>query len=612
MHFQFSFPFQSDVKTPTQTKPESSSSSSSSSSKPNDRDRLRISARNSLIEQLISRTKEINDANAPRLTEAEITEFVTGAEKEMFDMFGGDTNVKYKAKYRSLMYNIKDRKNLTLFEKISSKMIEPKQLVRMSTEELASQELAKWRENENKHQLEMITKSELDQLACGNSYVLKTHKGEEVIQDSERINLDKSIPVEDVVSVLNSSTVSSSDATTITKDSRFEKYFSPDGKSSYSGSGKKDSERSHEKKDRHESRSGSSSSKHKRKRSRERHSSHSHSSHSSHKDRERSHDKDRKERSSVSDSRKDKKDHKSSSSNSSSSSSRSKPVPDKDRKRESTSKIHSTPKVPKTDENSIIDKILKAQSTIDSILHPEEHKKITDTSSTANVSSGSVSESTALARLPSVANESDQEPTSTVTIPSPPELTPELRSTTPPPVEKAASNIIWTGNINMIDVATFQVSLSPMSGSLAMIDFPKEFDVVGRISPDTVWDYLEKIRISKDIVLVRFRPRSTSDDDETAYSTFISYLDTRQRLGVIKIPSKMVKDFYIMPLTSHRSLPSILKSTTGFDLGADRPDLLLGIIVRNRMSQSSTVHAPSKYRQQIPFIGHKPVVSVDV
>lgn len=575
------------------------------------------------------RTKEIADPNSPRLTEAEVTEFVNAAEHELFDMFGGDTNMKYKAKYRSLMYNIKDRKNLTLFEKISKKLIEPKQLVRMSTEELASQELAEWRNNENKHQLEMITKSELDMLASGNTYVLKTHKGEEVIQESsERISLDRSLPVEDLVSALNSSAVSSSDGT-VTKD-RFGKYLSPDGKSSsslHSSSSKRDSSRGHDKKsDRHESR-GSSSSKHKRKRSRERHSSHSHSSSShSHKDR----DKDKKERSSGSDSRKDKdkKEHKSSSS--SSSNSRSKHHTDKDRnKREAsnnsnssnsnsstTNKSAATPKAQKTEDISIIDKILKAESTINSILHPEEFKKTTVEATSnvgsMNVSSGSLNESSAatLTRQPSASNESDQEPTSTVT--SPPEATPEFQSTTPPPTEKYVNPVVWSGNINMIDVATFQVSLSVLSGSTAMIEFPKEFDVVGRISPDTVWDYLEKIRLSKDIVLLRFSPLTLSDD-ETAYSTFISYLDSRQRLGVIKIPSKMVKDFYILPLTSHKSLPSILKSTTGFDLGADRPDLLLGIIVRNRMTPTSGVNVPpmpSKYRQPSQFIGHKPVVIV--
>lgn len=590
---------------------------------------------------MIARTKEIVDPNAIRLTDAEIAEFVKAAEQEMFAMFGGDTNQKYKTKYRSLIYNIRDRKNLTLFEKISKKLIDPKQLVRMSTEELASQELAEWRNNENKHQLEMITKSELDLLASGNTYVLKTHKGEEVIQDAERISLDRSLPVEDLVSALNSSAVSSSDGT-VTKDNRFGKYLSPDGKSSlHSSSSKRDGSRSHEKEkksDRH------SSSKHKRKRSRERHSSHGHSSSShGHKDKDR--DKDRKEHKS-----KDKpKEHKSSSSSSSRSKHHDKPS-DKDRsyKREASHNSNSSnsnsssnnksnppaPRAPKAEDISIIDKILKAESTINSILHPEECRKVSvsnadDTPSAGPmaVSSGSLNESAAaLTRQPSAtANESDdQEPTSTVT--SPPELTPEIQST-PPPIEKQVSfnSVVWSGAISMIDVATFKVSLSVLSGSTEAIEFPKEFDVVGRIGPDTVWDYLEKIRVSKDIVLLRFSPLTLSDD-ETAYSTFIQYLDSRQRLGVIKIPSKMVKDFYILPLTSHKSLPTILKTTTGFDLGANRPDLLLGIIVRNvqpysqhnvrnrSMTPSAPVHLPpSKYRQPVasvlPPFANKAVVS---
>lgn len=52
--------------------------------------------------------------------------------------------------------------------------------VRLSPEELASQELAQWRDKEAKYQLELIKKSELDLLAASKTYVLKTHKGEEV------------------------------------------------------------------------------------------------------------------------------------------------------------------------------------------------------------------------------------------------------------------------------------------------------------------------------------------------------------------------------------------------------------------------------------------------
>ncbi|KRT83205.1 PHD finger motif containing protein [Oryctes borbonicus] len=55
--------------------------------------------------------------------------------------------------------------------------------VRLSPDDLASQELALWREREAKHQLDMIKKSELELLNCNRQYVFKTHKGEQVFED---------------------------------------------------------------------------------------------------------------------------------------------------------------------------------------------------------------------------------------------------------------------------------------------------------------------------------------------------------------------------------------------------------------------------------------------
>jgi hypothetical protein len=49
---------------------------------------------------------------------------------------------------------------------------------------MASQELALWREREAKHQLDMIKKSELELLKCNRQYVLKTHKGEQILEDN--------------------------------------------------------------------------------------------------------------------------------------------------------------------------------------------------------------------------------------------------------------------------------------------------------------------------------------------------------------------------------------------------------------------------------------------
>lgn len=67
-----------------------------------------------------------------RLTEQEIEKFVEEVEEELFALFNKDTGAKYRAKYRSLVFNIKDRKNLSLFQKISEKRIGAKQLVSFS------------------------------------------------------------------------------------------------------------------------------------------------------------------------------------------------------------------------------------------------------------------------------------------------------------------------------------------------------------------------------------------------------------------------------------------------------------------------------------------------
>lgn len=78
----------------------------------------------------MQRTAELlEDSTIMRLTEEEIDRFVDDTEREMFILFNKDTGMKYRAKYRSLVFNIKDRKNLSLFQKISEKLIEPKQLV---------------------------------------------------------------------------------------------------------------------------------------------------------------------------------------------------------------------------------------------------------------------------------------------------------------------------------------------------------------------------------------------------------------------------------------------------------------------------------------------------
>lgn len=86
---------------------------------------VRDNVRKALQEQMSIRMAE-NKEN--KFTEDEIQQFAYDTEFELHELFR-DIGMKYKAKYRSLMFNIKDRKNLTLWEKICDRSITPKQLV---------------------------------------------------------------------------------------------------------------------------------------------------------------------------------------------------------------------------------------------------------------------------------------------------------------------------------------------------------------------------------------------------------------------------------------------------------------------------------------------------
>lgn len=567
---------------------------------------IRVTVKKTLKEHLLQRTSEIDPATvSARLTEPEIDRFVAAVEEEMFAMFNKDTGTKYRAKYRTLVFNIKDRKNLSLFQKICEKRIEGKQLVRMTPEELASQELAQWRENEAKHQLEMIKKSELDLLACAKNYVLKTHKGEEVIEGKidDRVQLDPTTAVEDVVAVLNNSTVSSTselDASS-TKDASFSrsKDFDLSFGGKYStglyGSGsitsstlasstattsskKKDSRRSRSRsrsRDRRRDRSRDRSrSRHKRRRSRSR------SRHGS-KDRDRARSRHREHR--KQESRDGKMDEKVAATAASVDRNEAvgKPVEAKKPK-----KLEGKSQVPES--GNLIDQILASAGA--AVNKPPSEaateKEITPISATTA----------------SPSDNQDQEPTSTVTIPTPPHST-EFDSESPStdfgtPEElatdtrKEALKIHWTGNVHMVDVASVEMSIRSVSGNIEDVaqDFSEDLDICGTIKPEIVWDYIGQIKKSanKEICLVRFH-----SNERAAYYTLYTHLFSRKRYSVIKSPSKAIKDFYVFPLPSEQMIPMILKPLNGVGIieGDKKPDLLLGIIVKVWGKRSSTVAA---------------------
>ncbi|XP_055605971.1 death-inducer obliterator 1 [Uranotaenia lowii] len=592
---------------------------------------IRVTVKKTLKEQLILRTiEQTNDKDSvggPKLTESEVEKYVGEIENEMFALFNKDTGSRYRAKYRSLLFNIKDRKNLSLFQKISEKRLAAKELVRMTAEELASQELAQWRENENKHQLEMIKKSELDLLACAKNYVLKTHKGEEVIEGkiNERVQLDPTTAVEDVVAVLNNSAVSSTSEVdsnlspskdsygrSSSKDFSYGKYSTgiygsgsignsltagsiatttstvtttSSTSTSSSSTKKKESRRSRSRSRSRERRrdSSRSRSKHKRRRSRSR---------SRHGSRDRERDKERHREHKKHDSKDSKEKEFKTKEEASSSVALEK---DKNEAIGKTidAKKHPKPKLehkPQSLENfNLVDQIL---GSVDGSGGKSTDRK--DTSGSDKIVSADSKETSSPTSV-----EQDQEPTSTVTIPTPPHSTnfdnesPTTDFSSPSTSfddrEQKARFAHWTGNVHMIDVASVEMSIRAVSGDIEEIakDFSEDLNICGTIKPEIVLDYIGQIKKSgsKDICLVRFH-----SNESAAYYTLYSHLYSRKRYSVIKSPTAAVKDFYIFPLPSDAKIPMILKPLTGIGIieGDKKPDLLLGIIVKIKTKRSST------------------------
>ncbi|XP_057329631.1 uncharacterized protein LOC130670301 isoform X2 [Microplitis mediator] len=559
---------------------------------------IRLNVRKTLAELLTSRIKEADDL---KISNEEIENLALKIELEMYKYFR-DTGSKYKAKYRSLLFNIKDTKNLTLFRKIADKSLTPDAVVKLSPEEMASQELAEWREKETQHQLEMIKKNELDLMAQAKSIVVKTHKGEQIIENDGNIEaVDPKTPVQDIVTVLNNVDNTCSDILDEKEDTLsssiedFKKIKRSDDKKikEKDREREKDGHRSRKNKDLRDkdSKKDRSTSRSKRHRSRDR-SRGRRKSKDEKRDKEKSRERDReKDKEKSKDKSKDKDRSRRSSKSRSSSHSKSshKEYKDKDKKRsEHGDEL-------KRDNDKKKESIVQTGKLIEDRLwrHVEEE-------TTTNTLDGNDSDV------------SDREPSSTVNIETPDindevekekEAAVEIKPTiiTKDPV-KNSSLTVWRGFVNMVDVAKFFITAQEVSGHAKelMEDLPDTFDVVGRISHETVWDYISKMKKtgSKEIIIIRFT--AANDEEKIPYITLYSYLNSRSRLGVVGNVSKNIKDFYIMPFSSQSQIPPVLLPLNGPGFEEQRPHLLLGIIVQNKRKRISHTPLPVTILPKVP------------
>ncbi|XP_065502082.1 death-inducer obliterator 1 [Caloenas nicobarica] len=151
-------------------------------------------------------------------------------------------------------------------------------------------------------------------------------------------------------------------------------------------------------------------------------------------------------------------------------------------------------------------------------------------------------------------------------------------------------NTIWKGFINMQSVAKFVTKAYPVSGCFDYLseDLPDTIHIGGRISPKTVWDYVGKLKssLSKELCLIRFHP--ATEEEEVAYISLYSYFSSRGRFGVVANNNRHIKDLYLIPLSSKDPIPSKLLPFEGPGLESSRPNLILGLVICQKGKRPAT------------------------
>ncbi|KAM9250145.1 death-inducer obliterator 1 [Dugong dugon] len=159
---------------------------------------------------------------------------------------------------------------------------------------------------------------------------------------------------------------------------------------------------------------------------------------------------------------------------------------------------------------------------------------------------------------------------------------------------------IWKGFINMQSVAKFVTKAYPVSGCFDYLseDLPDTIHIGGRISPKTVWDYVGKLRssVSKELCLIRFQP--ATEEEEVAYISLYSYFSSRGRFGVVANNNRHIKDLYLIPLSAKDPIPSKLLPFEGPGLESPRPNIILGLVICQKIKRPSNAGELDKMEEK--------------
>lgn len=488
-------------------------------------------------ESLEARSKQIKEVEVPT---DKIEILAVEIEAQLNECFKEST-LKYMNKFRSLIFNLRDPKNQCLVTNVLIGEISPAKLVRMSPDEMASNELAKWRERENKHSIELIKRDA--QLAAQQVIVKKTHKGEEVITaPSLNDPDDSSVEVN-----------SQEPPTTPTKQH-------PSKEQKSDGSSKQKTATSNSKL------AGITSLKRPVK----------------------------PEESEVKetpapvsdpplflDTTRDHKSHvfdincKICSKHDISESQEPSTDSQKEKeRRDSESEQQEQPK--------------RFRVTIDTKLDPANLSRLKEP-----LIKPVDHESTELDGYNSMSPTEEQQ-NSNEGSDYDGEFPPGLEDIASP---KVSSDPSWTGTITMPDIAKFNAKARPVEGDVNFLrdEISQDLMVCGRIAPDQVQGYIKKLKATTKNQILTIQIFPLNSEDKVSFDTLFDYLYSRNRYGVIQTSPQVLKDFYILPVHERSSVPEVLRPGNGTSINRDEPNCLLGLLVRGKRAAQTSSTTPSSY-----------------
>ncbi|KAI5279840.1 Death-Inducer Obliterator 1 [Manis pentadactyla] len=547
---------------------------------------------NSQIRQNIRRSlkeilwKRVSDSDDLIMTENEVGKVALHIEKEMFNLFQVTDN-RYKSKYRSIMFNLKDPKNQGLFHRVLREEISLAKLVRMKPEELVSRELSTWRERPAKPVMEVRTKlhSENKKMAVKQEAIPDLEDSPPVSdsdeqQESVRAVPESTAPLLDVFSSMLKDTTSQHRAHLFDLNCKICTGQVPSSEDE--AAPKKQKLSAYAKKEESKPKYDASASEPVLSSADEiiletlpENASEPDLESASHAHLER----------------------------------KFFPVPPGDGHPEPSplegpscpascgggllTTVTVSGRDPRTASSGSCTVVAPAAARVDDSQQAEPRQDIVKPAAT------SVTTPKSILAKPSLS----PEPRYLLSVPPSPSIS-VSESRSPPEGDTtlflSRLNTIWKGFINMQSVAKFVTKAYPVSGCFDYLseDLPDTIHIGGRIAPRTVWDYVGKLKssVSKELCLIRFHP--ATEEEEVAYISLYSYFSSRGRFGVVANNSRHVKDLYLIPLSGKDPVPSRLLPFEGPGLESPRPNIILGLVICQKIKRPSNAGELDKVEEK--------------